>query len=74
MILNLLYVDSPSPLSPQEQLVFFVVIGVILVIYYLRHIPIFSFLWWHIRTLLMIIFAFFIVGYAKKSIKDWWDE
>jgi hypothetical protein len=72
--MTLLYLDSPSPLTPHEQLLFGGFVVGLFILYVLRSIPFFGTLYYHITTMLIIIFTFGMVNYTKKNIKEWWNK
>ena len=50
-----------------------VMIGVVYVLYLLRHTSL-SPLWKGVRMFLLLLLAILSANYIKKSVKDWWNS
>jgi len=56
-----------------HQIYGLVMIGVVYVLYLLRHTPL-GFLWRGVRIFLLLLFATLLINKFKGDLKDWWNK
>ena len=71
--MKLLWVDHSHEIFFWDMFTFFLIL-LIIVSYLLQSLPIFGGIWKFVKLIFIAWFVVLGVNFAKKSLKDWWND